>query len=44
MLYGKSGRFVLLRGIHHIKLVVSGNRLQKAKAYVFMVLSGEVPR
>ena len=43
MLYGKSGRFVLLRGIHHIKLVVSGNRLQKAKAYVFMVLSGEVP-
>jgi len=43
MLYGKSGRYVLLRGIHHIKLVISGDRLQKAKAYVFMVLSGEVP-
>ena len=43
MLYGKSGRYVLLRGIHHIKLVISGNQLQKAKAYVFMVLSGEVP-
>ena len=43
MLYAKSGRYVLLRGIHHIKLVISGNRLEKAKAYVFMVLSGEVP-
>ncbi len=43
MLYGKSGRYVLLRGIHHIKLVISGDRLEKAKAYVFMVLSGEVP-
>jgi len=42
-LFGKSGRFVLLRGIHHIKLVISGNQLRKAKAYVFMVLSGAVP-
>ena len=41
-LFAKSGRFVLLRGIHHIKLVISGNRLRKAKAYVFMVLSGAV--
>ena len=41
-LFAKSGRFVLLRGIHHIKLVISGNRLEKAKAYVFMVLSGAV--
>ena len=41
-LFGKSGRFVLLRGIHHIKLVISENRLQQAKAYVFMVLSGAV--
>ena len=38
--FGKSGRYVLLRGIHHIKLVISGNQLQKVKAYVFMVLSG----
>ena len=43
MLFAKSGRFVLLRGIHHIKLVISGNQLRKAKAYVFMVLSGAVP-
>ena len=41
-LFAKSGRFVLLRGIHHIKLVISGNQLRKAKAYVFMVLSGAV--
>ncbi len=39
-LFGKSGRFVFLRGIHHVKLVISENRLIKVKAYVFMVLSG----
>lgn len=38
-LYGKSGRFVLLRGIHHIKLVIAEDQPVKAKAYVFMVLS-----
>ena len=42
-LFAKTGRFVLLRGIHHIKLVISGDRLTKAKAYVFLVLSGAVP-
>ena len=41
-LFAKSGRYVLLRGIHHIKLVISRNQLRKAKAYVFMVLSGAV--
>ena len=41
-LFAKSGRYVLLRGIHHIKLIISGNQLRKAKAYVFMVLSGAV--
>ncbi len=41
-LFAKSGQYVLLRGIHHIKLVISGNRLRHAKAYVFMVLSGAV--
>ena len=41
-LFAKSGRYVLLRGIHHIKLVISGNGLRKAKAYVFLVLSGAV--
>ena len=42
-LFAKTGRFVMLRGIHHIKLVISGNRLEKAKAYVYMVLSGALP-
>ena len=42
-LFAKSGRYVLLRGIHHIKLVLSGNQLREAKAYVFMVLSGAIP-
>ncbi len=41
-LFAKSGRYVLLRGIHHIKLVISEDRLRKAKAYVFMVLSAAV--
>lgn len=41
-LFAKSGRYVLLQGIHHIKLVVAGSRLQKAKAYVFLVLSAAV--
>ena len=40
--FAKSGNYVLLRGIHHIKLVMSENRLRKAKAYVFLVLSGAV--
>ena len=39
-LFAKSGRYWLLRGIHHIKLVISGSGLRGAKAYVFMVLSG----
>ena len=42
MLFAKSGGYVLLRGIHHIKLVMSENRLREVKAYVFMVLSGAV--
>ena len=41
-LFAKSGNYVLLRGIHHIKLVMSGNQLRKVKAYVFMVLSAAV--
>ena len=41
-LFAKSGQYVLMRGIHHIKLVVSEGQLSKVKAYVFMVLSGAV--
>ena len=39
-LFGKTGPFLMLRGIHHIKLVISANRLEKVKAYLYMVLSG----
>ncbi|MXY12817.1 MAG: hypothetical protein F4Y46_02105 [Chloroflexi bacterium] len=42
MLFGKTGLFVLLRGIHHIKLVIAGDRVEQIKAYVYMVLSGAV--
>ena len=42
VVFGKTGRFIFLRGIHHIKLVICENELQKVKAYVFMVLSGAV--
>ncbi len=38
-LFGRSGRFILLRGIHHIKLVIRNGKLNGAKAYVFLVLS-----
>ena len=40
MLFARTGRFLMLRGIHHIKLAISGNQLQEAKAHVYMVLSG----
>ena len=42
ILYGRTGLFVLLRGIHHIKLVITGNRVEQIKAYVFLVLSGAI--
>ena len=42
MLYGRTGLFILLRGIHHIKLVIAGNRVEQVKAYVYMVLSGAI--
>ena len=37
-LFGKSGALLLLRGIHHIKLVLTGERLEQVKAYVFMLV------
>ena len=42
ILFGRTGRFVLLRGIHHLKLVIAGDRVEQIKAYVYMVLSGAV--
>ena len=37
-LFGKSSRFVLIRGIHHVKLVVNDQGLDEIKAYVFLML------
>ena len=39
-LFARTGPFVLLRGIHHLKLVITGNKLEQVKAYLYMVLSG----
>ncbi len=39
-LFGKSGVFALIRGIHHVKLVVAGDRLEQIKAYVFLMMCG----
>lgn len=38
VLFDESGSFVLLRGIHHIKLVWNKNRIEKVKAYVFLLM------
>ena len=38
-LFARSGRYLLLQGIHHVKLVISENQLRQAKAYAFMALS-----
>ena len=39
VLYGKAGCFILLRGIHHMKIVITDAGEMKAKAYVFMILT-----
>ena len=42
-LFGASGAFVLVRGIHHIKLVLTGNRIAQVKAYPFMAVTAAPP-
>ncbi|MCY3955195.1 MAG: hypothetical protein OXF47_04275 [Nitrospira sp.] len=37
-LLGKSGPYMLVRGIHHVKLVISEDRVEQAKAYVFFLM------
>ncbi len=37
-LFCRSGTFVLLRGIHHIKLVMVGDRIKQVKGYVFVLI------
>ena len=37
-LMSRSGPIMLVRGIHHIKLVISGDQVSQAKAYVFFLM------
>ncbi len=34
-LFGRSGLLMLLRGIHHFKIVLAGDRVEQVKAYTF---------
>lgn len=38
MLFGKFGLFVLLQRIHHIKLVLTQDRVEQVNAYIFMLM------
>ena len=42
-LFGRSGRIRLVRGIHHVKLVLAEDRIEQAKAYVFLLMVGGRP-
>ncbi len=37
-LFGKSGPYMLVRGIHHVKLVIAEGQVEQAKAYVFFLM------
>ena len=41
-LFGRAGAFVLVRGIHHIKFTVVGDRIEQVKAYVFLLMLGSL--
>ena len=38
MLYGRSGGYLFIPFLHHVKYVLTGGRLQQAKAYVFWLM------
>ena len=42
-LFGRAGHIHLVRGIHHVKLVLTGDRIEQAKAYVFLLVIGVHP-
>lgn len=37
-LFAPTGPIMLVRGIHHIKLVIAGDRIEQAKAYTFFLM------
>ena len=38
ILWGKAGPYFLVRGIHHVKITMSGDRVEQAKAYIFFLM------
>ena len=42
-LFGRAGTCVLVRGIHHIKFTVVGDRIEQVKAYVFLLICSWPP-
>ncbi len=44
VLVGTSGQFMLMRGIHHIKLGIVENRIDQVKAYVYYLLFAIPPQ
>lgn len=40
-LLGRSGLLYLVRGLHHVKLALTEDRVEQAKAYVFQLMIGE---
>ena len=43
MLFGRRGVLLLVRGIHHFKLVLAGDRCEQVKAYVFFMVLAPPP-
>ena len=43
MVFGRRGMLLLIRGIHHIKLVLVGDRIEQVKAYVFFLVLPPLP-
>ena len=43
-LFGRSGPFMLVRGVHHFKLVVTADGIEQVKAYIFGELYSSLPK
>ena len=43
-LFGRAGPLMLVRGIHHIKLVIREDRVEQAKGYVFFLMMSVRPK
>jgi len=42
-LFAQSGAFLLLRGIHHVKIVLTEDRIEQVKAYIFLLICSWPP-